>query len=169
MVDNKYWFVFYTKPNQERKARIYLNNISIENYLASIIKNKKWSDRFVKKEVILIKNYIFARCTQKERILVLQCPAILKSLYDNGKIAIVPDWQMINLQLFLSKITDATVEFKQFEGKKILIKEGPLAGVTGTITKKLNGNFFSVSIDSLNITIKVVVSEEDIKCVEDII
>jgi transcription antitermination factor NusG len=156
----KLWYVLYTKPNQEKKAQQQLNRIQIENYLASLSTTRKWSDRNKKVEEILLKSYIFISCSEKERLFALELPSIVRCLFDNGKPALVPDWQIKNLQRFLSKAEKVFVNDDNLTGRKVLIKEGPFAGVIGRIEKTLNGNFLSVHLDFVNKSFKTVVSEE---------
>lgn len=166
MIDNKPWFVLYTKPNQEKKAREQLNNLNIENYLATVNKVKRWSDRNKNSEEIIIKSYIFIRSNEKERLMALKLSSMSRCIYDQGKPAIVPNWQIQNLKMFLLKTENVFVSNEILDGKRVLIKEGPFAGVIGTIQKSLNQNCLAVSLDFLNRSVTTIISEEAIKIIE---
>jgi transcription antitermination factor NusG len=166
MIEKKYWFVLYTKPNQEKKAKEQLDKLGIENYLAAITKKKKWSDRVKKVDEILLKSYIFISCNEKARIYALELPSISRCLFDRGKPAIVPDWQIQNLKMFLSKAENVFISNEKLEGKKVLITEGPFEGIIGVIQKHLNKNYLSISLDFVNRTINTVLPEESVKIIE---
>lgn len=166
MIENKYWFVLYTKPNQEKKAKEQLDKLSIENYLATILKNKKWSDRVKKIDEVLLKSYIFISCDEKDRLLSLELPSIARCLFDRGKPAVVPDWQIQNLKTFLSKAEDVFISDEKMEGRKVLIKEGPFAGIIGTIQRHLNKNYLSISLDFVNRTITTSLPEDAVRIIE---
>jgi transcription antitermination factor NusG len=166
MIENKFWYVLYTKPNQEKKAKEQLDKLSIENYLATISKNKKWSDRVKRIDEVLLKSYIFISCVEKERLQSLELPSIARCLFDRGKPAVVPDWQIQNLKNFLSKAEDVFISDEKLEGRKVLIKEGPFAGIIGTIQKCLNKNYLSVSLDFVNRNITTLLPENAVKFIE---
>lgn len=166
MIENKYWFVLYTKPNQEKKAKEQLDKLSIENYLAITSKKKKWSDRIKRIDEVLLKSYIFISCDEKGRLQALELPSISRCLFEWGKPAVVPDWQIQNLKTFLSKAEDVFISDKKFEGKKVLITEGPFAGVIGTIQKHLNRNYLSISLDFVNRNIITILTEDTVKFIE---
>lgn len=167
MVSNKFWFVLYTKSNQERKAQEQLNNLKIESYLATVNKIKRWSDRIKKVDEIILKSYIFINASEKERLSALQLPSISRCLYEQSKPAIVPDWQIQNLKMFLLKAENVFVKNVNLFGKKVLIKKGPFEGIVGTIQKSLNQSYLAVSLDFLNRTVITVISEEAVQIINE--
>lgn len=166
MIENKHWYVLYTKPNQEKKAKEQLDNLSINNYLAVVKKKKKWSDRVKLVEEVVLKSYIFINSDEKQRIQALELPSIVRCVFDRGKLAIVPDWQIQNLKNFLLKTENIFLSDEKLEGKKVLIKDGPFCGIIGTISKHLNRNYLSISLDFVNRNITTIISQENIELIE---
>lgn len=166
MDDKKGWYVLYTKPRQEKIAKQQLDELYIKNYLPTTLVKKKWSDRIKKVEEVLIRSYIFIQCNEKERLTALELPSIVRTLFENGKPAIVPDWQINNLRLFLQKVENAFLEEKNLYGTKVLIKEGPFAGIVGVINKTLNGCLISVTLDFMKRSINAIVPEEHCSIIE---
>jgi transcription antitermination factor NusG len=166
MAGKDFWFVLYTKPRQEKKAKEQLDKLSIQNYLATVTKRKKWCDRDKKVDEVLLTSYIFIKGSEKERLMALDLSSIVRCVYDRGRPAIVPDWQIQNLKNFLSKVENVSILDENLRGKKIIIKEGPFAGIIGTINKRLNGNYLSVSLDFVNRSVSTIVTEDAVKLIE---
>lgn len=166
MIENIKWYVLYTKPNQEKKAKEQLDKIEIENYLAVVTKTRRWSDRLKKVDEVLIKSYIFIKGDEKTRLTALELPSIVRCLYDRGRPAIVPDWQIQNLKNFLNRVGTAFVHNNSIVGRKVVIKEGPFAGIIGTIQKTLNGNLLSVSLDFINRSVTTIIPDDEVQFIE---
>jgi transcription antitermination factor NusG len=145
----KYWYALYTRSRSENKAAEQLNNEGVNYYLPVVTKWKKWSDRRKKITEPLLKGYIFIYADEKERMLSLEKNAIVRCVFDMGRPARIPDWQINNLKKMLSKETDFLIKDGLVPGSKVKIKEGPFDGVIGIIQESDNGNTIAVSIDLL--------------------
>jgi transcriptional antiterminator RfaH len=146
----KFWFALYTKPRHEFKAAEHLKLLGIHHYLPVVSKKKQWSDR---KKIVtepLMRGYIFIFADEKERLLALEEYSIVRCIFDNGKPAVIPEWQMDNLARFLKQENEFYLHEGLIPGTKVLIKSGPFEGVVGVVLESENHNMFSVSIDLLN-------------------
>ena len=129
----KRWFLLYTKPRHEFKAEQQLNNLNIENYLPTFTKMKQWSDRKKKVTEPLFRGYIFIYGGESERLLSLQQPAIVRSIFFEGKPAIVPQWQIENLKNLLAGKPDVTITDAIEAGTRVKVVSGPFSGVIGIV------------------------------------
>lgn len=147
---DKCWFALYTKPRNEFKAAKQLEAVCVEYYLPTIVKISQWSDRKKKISEPLLRGYIFIFSNEKERILSLEQPSIVRCLSQRGRPARVPEWQINNLKKMLQ--TDAEFHIKEglVRGVKVKIKEGPFQGVIGVVQEAEVGKAIVVSIDLLN-------------------
>lgn len=156
---NKSWFALYVKPRHEFKAAEQISREGIKYYLPTIKKLKQWSDR---KKLItepVIKGYIFIYGDEKERLLSLEQPAVLRCVFDGGRPAVIPIWQMQNLSNFLQEETEYFLYEGLIPGSRVMITEGPFRGVIGIIQESDNQNMFAVSIDLLNRSVLTHVSK----------
>lgn len=114
-----------------------------------IVKWKKWSDR--KKKILepILKGYIFIFADEKERKLSLESASVVRCVFDNGRPAKIPEWQIDNLKKMLSRESDFLIQDGLVPGVKVKIKEGPFEGVIGVIHESDNGKTIAVSIDLL--------------------
>ena len=145
----KAWFALYTKSRSEFKAAEQLQAIGVQYYLPIVAKFKKWSDR--KKKILepILKGYIFVLADEKERKLSLEQYSVVRCVFDNGRPAKIPEWQIENLKKMLSKESDFLIQDGLIPGVKVKIREGPFEGVIGVVHESDNGNTIAVSIDLL--------------------
>lgn len=147
---SKHWYALYTKPRNEFKAAKQLEAVEVGYYLPTYMKISQWSDRKKKITEPLLRGYIFIFSNEKERILSLEQPSIVRCVCERGQPAIIPEWQIDNLKQMLQ--TNAVFHIKEglVRGAKVKIKEGPFQGVVGIVQEAEIGKTIVVSIDLLN-------------------
>ncbi len=146
----KNWYALYTKSRSEFKAAAQLEERAIEYYLPAITKVKQWSDRKKKITEPVLRGYIFIYVNEKERLISLEQNAVVRCVFDQGKPAVIPAWQIENLQKMLSQKSDFFIHNGIVPGVKVRIKEGPFMDVIGVVKETDNGHTIAVSIDLLN-------------------
>jgi transcription antitermination factor NusG len=151
--DSKLWFALQTKPRQEFKAEKQLSSLGIENYLPVVVKKHQWRDRIKQINEPVIRGYIFIKSNEIERLTALEQISISKCLFDQGKPAVIPDWQIENLKRMLKVKTDYFVYEGLVSGTKVEITQGPFMGVIGIIQSTSEKCTFAVSIELLNRTV----------------
>ncbi len=153
--EKKNWYALYTKVNQEFKAKDYLDSIGVENYLPAITRIKQWSDRKKKITEPVLRGYIFIYSNEYERIQSLQSPSIVRCVSQNGKPAVIPEWQIENFRNLIERKIDYLVYEGLVPGQYVEILNGPLKGLKGIIIKSDESKRFAVSIELLNRSIIV--------------
>jgi len=147
---NKSWFALYTRPRHEFKAAALLKDSGIEYFLPTVLKVKQWSDRKKKIEEPVLRGYIFVFADEDERVEALKLDPIIRCLFEHGRPATIPEWQINNLKAFLSQESEFFVHEGLIPGAKVIINSGPFAGIIGTILTAGNDRSISVTIDLLN-------------------
>lgn len=158
----KNWLALYVKPKHEFKAKSELDQISIINYLPLVTKIKQWNDRKKKIDEPLIKGYIFIYADEKERLISLESSSVIKCLFDHGRPARIPEWQIISLQNMLTHKGEINVFDGLIHGTLVEIIEGPFKGVQGVIEKSGAENQLAVSIELLNRSVVVHLPRESV-------
>jgi transcription antitermination factor NusG len=146
----KFWFALYTKPRNEFKAEQQLLAAGITNYLPKVTLLKQWSDRKKKVTEPLLRGYIFIYANEEERLISLEQQSIVRCVFDVGRPARIPDWQIDNLKTMLATKVDIIVHKGIVPGAKVIIKDGPFEGIIGTVVEGQMGKSISVAIDLLN-------------------
>ena len=125
------------------------------------------SDRKKEIKLPLIKGYIFVCATETERLYSLEQNSVVKCLFDGGRAAVIPDWQIENLKRVLEYNPKVTVESGLVKGDLVKIIEGPFKDVVGVLNSDENERSIRVSIDLINRSIIVnLPSESIVKAVE---
>ncbi len=152
----KNWFALYTRPRHEFKALEQLKEIEIETYLPTITVTKQWSDRKKKITEALFKSYIFIYSNEMERNSALTREAVIKTIYFNGKPAVIPDREMESIKKMLESPEKIHVFNGIAKGVIVKIDSGPFEGIEGIVNAISDDeNTLSVSIKLLNRTISV--------------
>lgn len=132
--DSSKWYPVYTNPRAEKKACQALEKKGIQTYLPIRRQLRVWSDR--KKWVYepLIKSYIFVFITEREQTEVLMTKGIARFIYFGGKVASMPERQINDLKLLTASSLEMEITEESLQpGEKIVVKAGPLKGLTGEI------------------------------------
>src|SRR5476651_898117 len=128
------WYPVYTHPRAEKKAHQALTNKGIEAYLPLHRQLKQWSDRKKWVEEPFIKSYLFVRIAEHEQAEILMTKGISRFIYFSNTIASMPDRQIEQLKLLMASPYELEITEENLQpGEKILIKAGPLKGMTGEI------------------------------------
>ena len=154
----KRWFVYYTKSRHEKKVLDLLERRGYEVFLPIHAVVRQWSDRKKKVEVPLFNSYIFVFSYEHEIPTVLTTPGISWSVRYNGKPAVLRQNEMELIQRFVSTGLFVETELipSQFDpGDKVVVRDGPLKGVTGILEKTVAEARFIVAIESIQQVIKV--------------
>lgn len=155
---NKNWYVFYTKSRQEKKVRDLLMKNGFDVFLPMQTVMRQWSDRRKKVEVPLFNSYIFVRDFEHRINDILQVPGMAWNIRHNGKPAILRREEFELIQRFITTgyFLEATGEVESFEvGDRARIIDGPLAGITGTLTGRDKSQRFNILLEGIQQVIQV--------------
>ncbi|MBK8944049.1 MAG: UpxY family transcription antiterminator [Ignavibacteriae bacterium] len=159
----KNWYAMYTKPRHEFKSVTQLNAAGIENYLPTITKTRQWSDRKKKVDFPLFSGYIFVHGNERDRLIALEQQSVVRSIFFEGKPAIVPDWQIENLKKMLERGTDISVTETLAIGSRVKIISGPFKDVEGIVYENANQDkILAITIDLLRRSVIVKIPKESV-------
>lgn len=150
------WYPVYTRARTEKQAFDLLQKKGIEAYLPLQKTLKQWSDR--KKWVTepLFTSYLFVKIPPKQQTEVLMTKGIVRFLYESGKIAYMPDQQVSEIQLLLANDVELEVTTDHISpGEKVVIKAGPLKGLTGEMIYYKSQKQLIVRLENLGQSIVV--------------
>ncbi|RKD91976.1 UpxY family transcription antiterminator [Mangrovibacterium diazotrophicum] len=137
MKKNVNWYAIYVKARHERKVLEALLRKEIECYLPLRTETRQWSDRKKEVEEPLIRGYLFVRINIRSYYDVLVIPGVISFVAFDQKPAVIPDYQIEDLKIFLrdgGKDIEVTNEHIQ-KGQLVQINEGPLKDVIGEVTE----------------------------------
>jgi transcription antitermination factor NusG len=148
------WYPVYTHPRAEKKACQALLNKSIEAYLPLKRQLKQWSDRKKWIEEPFIKSYLFVHITENEQTDVLMTKGVARFIYFGGKITPMPDRQIDDLKLLMASSFELEItEENLLPGEKVMIKAGPLKGMTGEIISYRSQKQLALRLENLGYSV----------------
>ena len=159
-IQNSKWYVLYTKPRHEIKAKERLIQNGFEVYCPMKTTLKQWSDRKKKVSTPLLPSYLFIKITEKKRALPLKDPSILNYIFWLGKPATIREFEIDTLKGLISK--DKIQEFKIRKlniGDKIDINKGQIRS-KNAIIKTITNNYLTAELVELGI--KIVLKKTDL-------
>ncbi|WP_345102470.1 UpxY family transcription antiterminator [Mucilaginibacter panaciglaebae] len=155
------WYPVYTQPRAEKKACQALMSKGITAYLPLQRQLKQWSDRKKWVEEPLIKSYIFVYVDGQQRADVLMTKGVSRFIYFSGKIATIPHQHIEDLKLLLASPYELSVTEENLQaGEKVLIKAGPLKGMTGEIILYRSQKQLALKLENLGYSIIVNIAAE---------
>ncbi|HZX59406.1 MAG TPA: UpxY family transcription antiterminator [Mucilaginibacter sp.] len=148
------WYPVYTHSRAEKKACLALANKGIETYLPVRRQLKLWSDRKKWVDEPFIKSYLFVHITEQDQTEVLMTKGVARFIYFGGKVASMPERQVDDLKLLMASSVELEVtEENLLPGEKIIIKGGPLKGMTGEIISYRSQKQLALRLESLGCSI----------------
>ncbi len=158
MKEKQAWYIFYTHPRSEKKARDALASMKLEVYLPLKEEFHDWKNR--QKKLILkplFPSYIFVRTSPSLIYKVLQLPNITRYIGYGSTPSTISSEEITLIQKTLDSNVDPFMENGKVIGKTAKIIHGPCRGCEGILYERNGRDRFLIQIsDNLfNLSIKV--------------
>ena len=165
-VSTSVWYAFYIKPRHEKKATGRLNDY-YEIYCPLKEERVKWSDRWKTVTKPYIPGYIFARVTEKERLDLLDDPAIFRTVCWKGQPAVIREEEINTVKKIIGDPDVKNVQIEAISpGDRVEVKGGKMANVNGEVVA-VKGNRAVLRLDSLRCNITFTLRKAMLeKCVQ---
>jgi transcription antitermination factor NusG len=155
--------VLFVRANQEKKTAQRLASHEVEYFLPSYRSVRQWKDRRVTLEMPLFPGYIFVHLPLLERNRVLTLPNVVGLV--GGKSPSVVSGEEID---YIRKGVDfgnAAPHCTLAVGQKVMIVNGVLRGMRGTLARSQNNTRVVISVESIGRSFAV---DVDISCLKPI-
>jgi transcription antitermination factor NusG len=157
------WYVASTTANHEKRVAEQFGLRKVEHFLPLYNSVRRWKDRRVTLHMPLFPGYVFVRLALRDRLQVLQVPGVAKLVGFNGLPAALPQEEIDALRTSLAGGVRVEPHPYLTVGRKVRVKNGPLAGMQGILVKKKNKTRFVVSVDLIQRAIAVEMDEADLE------
>ncbi|MCB9481541.1 MAG: UpxY family transcription antiterminator [Desulfobacteraceae bacterium] len=149
--EEKKWYVLHTKSRFENVVKDLLIKKNVEVFLPKVLKLSKRKDRKKIIEVPMFPGYIFVKSdtTPEYRLKILKTTGAVKLIGTKTGPAPVKKEDVESLILFSSSREEVFTGKGYKKGRKVIIKDGPLAGVRGIFEKDSGKMRVIVQIDIL--------------------
>ena len=149
--NQKFWYVLYTKPRNEKKVFESLTSAGIEAYLPLVKTLKQWSDRKKWVEEPLFRSYIFVHIDKSEYFNVLNIYGIVRYITFEGKAVPIPENQILAIKQYVGKDFESYDNTQEFNpGDKVEVVKGSLIGLQGRLISIKNKQKVKIEIEAIS-------------------
>lgn len=131
-----HWYAVYTHSRAEKKVDQRLREAGIDTFLPLQKTLRQWSDRKKLIERPVISSYVFVRTVPRQFLSIKQTEGVVRIITIEGKPAVIPDEQMINLRILCGSDADITVNENLYaKGDMVEVMYGTLTGLKGELIR----------------------------------
>ncbi len=135
------WYAAYTCANHEKQVAEQLRERGVEHFLPLYETVHRWKDRRVRLSLPLFPGYIFVRLPLRDRLNVLQVPSVVRLVgFGDGLPTALPEEEIATLRNGLGGAHNAQPHPYLTVGRRVRIRNGPLAGMEGILQRR-KGNY----------------------------
>ncbi len=165
----KKWYVIKTKNNSEKKVAERLNNAGFICYLPLFTSIRIWSDRKKKIKLPLIPTVVFVNTYEDKLNNVYNIPGVIGILKYLNKPAIVNDYEINNLKIFLDQnIAFETDNLSLIDkGQFVEVIQGPFKGIIGCATKQSRNYKIRIEVKSVNYGFLIEIPASFVRVISD--
>jgi len=162
---NYNWHAVYLRSRTEKKVYEELLYKRIECYLPLRSSKRIWSDRVKIITEPILPGYIFVRISLSEYYDVLITNGVLKYICFDNKPAVVSDYQINLLKLFVEHLNgQIEVSSERIrKGNFVKIMNGPLKNVVGEVMETRGKRHLLLRFDQLGYTLQVDLGQNEVE------
>jgi transcription antitermination factor NusG len=159
------WFVVNTRSRHEKFVSEQLRGKLIETFLPLYRSDKRWKNGQQSGSLPLFPGYLFVRIDIKRPLPVLQTSGVSRFVSFGLKPAAITDDEIKHLETAVSKGVNALPHPFAALGDRVRIKSGPLAGMTGLVSRDKQGMRLILSVDMISRSMSVELNAADVEAV----
>lgn len=165
------WYVLHTRSRHEVVAHEGLQKKSMEVFLPRVKVRSTRRDRKAMIHIPLFPGYLFIRTDLQPRthVDVLKTAGVVRLIGTSQGPVPVPAETIQSLMIMVAAEKPITTGPALRPGDRVMVVQGPFAGVTGTFARHRNQGRVVVNIEALGQYAAVEVNEEDIEILPPIL
>jgi transcription antitermination factor NusG len=157
------WYALHIRSRHEKRVAERLGSQSLETFLPLHRSRHTWKNGVhVDVDLPLFPCYLFARASIHDRIHLLQQPGVLGFAVSSAQPTVIADEEISVLRTATESLKAEPHPYLN-NGDSVRIVAGPLAGMTGILTRRKQEYRVVLSIEAIMRSIVVEVSEFDIE------
>lgn len=159
-VGGRRWYVLYTRSRQEKSLARELRRSDVPFYLPTVSRRHRLPSRLVVTHLPLFPGYVPILASLEERTKALRTGRVVRPL----EVANQEEFwgSLRQVEQLLASGLPITPEGHLVRGTKVILRNGPLAGLEGVIVRTASGRRFVVQVDFLQRGASVLVDDLDL-------
>lgn len=162
MGENKSWFAVKVRERFERNICEGLEGKDIETLLPVYSVERRWSDRVKTFEIPLFSGYVFCRIDPAKRMPVLSIPGVQYFAGIGHAPEPLSDSEADSILALMRAGAAATPRPYLAEGERVRVKDGPLRGMEGVLSRGGDADQLVVSIDLLHRSVALTIDRDSL-------
>jgi len=165
------WYVLHTRSRFEQVVFDGLEKKSLETFLPKITVMSKRRDRRKKIRVPLFPGYVFTRSdlNAHERLEIVKTIGVVRLVGNKDGPISIPDEAIDSLRIMVAVDSPVETGTRFRKGDRVMVVEGPFAGVVGAFVRYRGFGRVVVAIEALGQYAAVDVPEEHVERLPDIV
>lgn len=163
-ISGLHWTPVRTKPRQEKKFVEYCISNGISFYLPLRRNVKRYQRRTVEFQIPMFTGYVFCQLDQQLYQKIAQSNRIVYRLQMNDGSEAELVRELRDIQLFEKMCVDSELLIRPelVSGSRILVKSGPLRGMSGVVEKRKGKTMITINVEMLGQSVSTEIDVEDI-------
>jgi len=157
------WYAAYTHPRHEKRVAEQLGQREVECFLPLYDSLRRWKDRRKLVQLPLFPGYVFVCIALKDRLRVLEIPSVVHLVRFNGHPAPLPQEEIEALRAGLAGGACAEPHPYLTVGRRVRLKSGPLAGLTGILLRRKGKFRVVISIEVIQRSVAVQIDARELE------
>jgi len=141
----------------------HLAHQGLNYFLPTYRSVRRWKDRRKELDMALFPGYVFVNLSLRNRMGVLRAPGFLRFVTFQGQPAAVPDSEIRALESAMSAGLRPQPHPYLRQGKRVRVKNGPLANAEGVMIRRKDGFRLVISLDLFMRSVMLEVDEVDVE------
>jgi transcription antitermination factor NusG len=155
-----HWFALHVRSRHEKTVHSQLEAKRQDVFLPLYTARNKWGDRWRSVSLPLFPGYIFCRFDPADRYSVLATSGVIDIVRVGSEPAPIETQEIEAVQLIVSSAVRAEPYPTLITGQKVVLRDGPLTGLTGTLTQIRNTCRLVVSVELLCRSVSVEIDRD---------
>jgi transcription antitermination factor NusG len=156
------WYAGYTAARHEKRVAEHFQQRGIEHFLPLYETIHRWNNGRHRVSLPLFPGYIFVRIALRERLRVLEVPGFVRLVGFNALPQALPQYDIDRMREALTGGVMAEPYPYLTAGRRVEIRRGPLAGMTGILLRRQNKYRVVISVELIMRAMAVEVAAEDV-------
>jgi transcription elongation factor/antiterminator RfaH len=163
------WYVAHTRSRFEQVVFDGLQGKSLEAFLPKITTMSKRRDRRKKIRIPLFPGYVFLKSDLNvdERLEIVKTVGLVRLVGNKDGPVAVPDESIESLRIMVATESPVETGSRFKKGDRVMVVEGPFAGVVGIFVRYRGHGRIVVEIEALGQYAAVSVTEEQVEKIPD--
>ena len=157
------WYAVYTRANHEKSVAEQLRSRAIDHFLPVYDCVRRWKDRRVTLQRPLFPGYVFVRFALRDRLQILQLGGVARLVGFDGAPAVLPETEIEALKRGSAAGIGMDPHPFLTVGRKVRIRTGPFAGVTGFLLKRKGRYRLVISVELIQRSVALDAAAADVE------